>query len=89
MFDEPSLGLSPILVQEVFEIAKRINREGVTIMLVEQNVRQTLGDVRPGLRAGERPGRPAGNREGPHGRPARERGLPGYLIALPPWRPPP
>ena len=42
MFDEPSLGLSPILVQEVFEIAKRINKEGVTVMLVEQNVRQTL-----------------------------------------------
>jgi branched-chain amino acid transport system ATP-binding protein len=42
MFDEPSLGLSPILVQEVFEIAKRINREGVTVMMVEQNVRQTL-----------------------------------------------
>jgi branched-chain amino acid transport system ATP-binding protein len=42
MFDEPSLGLSPILVQEVFEIARRINREGVTVMLVEQNVRQTL-----------------------------------------------
>lgn len=43
MFDEPSLGLSPILVQEVFEIAKRINKEGVTVLLVEQNVRQTLG----------------------------------------------
>ena len=42
MFDEPSLGLSPILVQEVFDIAKRINKEGVTVMLVEQNVRQTL-----------------------------------------------
>ncbi|RJP21039.1 MAG: ABC transporter ATP-binding protein [Deltaproteobacteria bacterium] len=42
MFDEPSLGLSPILVQEVFQIAKRINGEGVTVMLVEQNVRQTL-----------------------------------------------
>ena len=42
MFDEPSLGLSPLLVQDVFEIAKRINREGVTVMLVEQNVRQTL-----------------------------------------------
>ena len=42
MFDEPSLGLSPILVQEVFEIVKRINREGVTVLLVEQNVRQTL-----------------------------------------------
>ncbi len=42
MFDEPSLGLAPILVQEVFEIVKRINKEGVTVLLVEQNVRQTL-----------------------------------------------
>ncbi len=42
MFDEPSLGLAPILVQDVFEIVKRINREGVTVLLVEQNVRQTL-----------------------------------------------
>jgi branched-chain amino acid transport system ATP-binding protein len=42
MFDEPSLGLSPILVQDVFEIVKRISREGVTVLLVEQNVRQTL-----------------------------------------------
>lgn len=42
MFDEPSLGLAPILVQDVFEIVKRINEEGVTILLVEQNVRQTL-----------------------------------------------
>jgi branched-chain amino acid transport system ATP-binding protein len=42
MFDEPSLGLAPILVQEVFEIVKRINGEGVTVLLVEQNVRQTL-----------------------------------------------
>jgi branched-chain amino acid transport system ATP-binding protein len=43
MFDEPSLGLAPILVQNVFDIIKRINKEGVTILLVEQNVRQTLG----------------------------------------------
>ncbi|MCL2000993.1 MAG: ABC transporter ATP-binding protein [Planctomycetes bacterium] len=42
MFDEPSLGLAPILVQEVFEIAKLINKNGVTVLLVEQNVRQTL-----------------------------------------------
>lgn len=42
MFDEPSLGLSPILVQEVFETVKRIKEEGVTVLLVEQNVRQTL-----------------------------------------------
>ncbi|GAB4228589.1 MAG: ABC transporter ATP-binding protein [Deltaproteobacteria bacterium] len=42
MFDEPSLGLAPVLVQDVFEIVKRVNKEGVTILLVEQNVRQTL-----------------------------------------------
>jgi branched-chain amino acid transport system ATP-binding protein len=42
MLDEPSLGLAPILVQDVFGIVKRINREGVTVLLVEQNVRQTL-----------------------------------------------
>jgi branched-chain amino acid transport system ATP-binding protein len=42
MLDEPSLGLAPILVQDVFGIVRRINREGVTVLLVEQNVRQTL-----------------------------------------------
>ena len=42
MFDEPSLGLSPILVQNIFDLIKKINREGVTILLVEQNVNQTL-----------------------------------------------
>ncbi len=42
MFDEPSLGLAPILVQEIFAMIKRIKKEGVTILLVEQNVTQTL-----------------------------------------------
>jgi branched-chain amino acid transport system ATP-binding protein len=42
MFDEPSLGLAPILVQDIFRIVRRINEEGVTVLLVEQNVRQTL-----------------------------------------------
>ena len=42
MFDEPSLGLAPILVHNIFDMIKRINVEGVTILLVEQNVRQTL-----------------------------------------------
>ncbi|MBN2332667.1 MAG: ABC transporter ATP-binding protein [Deltaproteobacteria bacterium] len=43
MFDEPSLGLAPILVQDVFKLVKKINSEGVTILLSEQNVIQTLG----------------------------------------------
>jgi len=42
MFDEPSLGLAPILVQDVLQMIRKINGEGVTVLLVEQNVRQTL-----------------------------------------------
>ncbi len=40
--DEPSLGLSPILVKEIFQIIKTINNEGATILLVEQNARMAL-----------------------------------------------
>jgi branched-chain amino acid transport system ATP-binding protein len=42
MFDEPSLGLSPILVQEVFRVIEELHGQGLTIFLVEQNVHQTL-----------------------------------------------
>ena len=42
MFDEPSLGLAPILVQEVFNVVKELHKQGLTIFLVEQNVHQTL-----------------------------------------------
>lgn len=42
VIDEPSLGLSPLFVQENFELIRRINSSGVTVLLVEQNVNQTL-----------------------------------------------
>ena len=42
ILDEPSMGLAPIIVHEIFEIIKNINEEGTTILLVEQNVRQAL-----------------------------------------------
>ena len=42
LLDEPSLGLSPLLVKNIFEIITEINRQGVTILLVEQNVFQSL-----------------------------------------------
>ena len=42
MFDEPSLGLSPALVQQVLEIVRRLNAEGLTCVLVEQNVAASL-----------------------------------------------
>jgi branched-chain amino acid transport system ATP-binding protein len=42
ILDEPSLGLSPKLVEELFELIKRLNREGMALLLVEQNVIQSL-----------------------------------------------
>ncbi len=42
ILDEPSLGLAPIIVREMFEIIQTINREGITVLLVEQNVQQSL-----------------------------------------------
>ncbi len=42
MFDEPSLGLAPILVREIFDIIKKIRQQGTTVLIVEQNVKQTL-----------------------------------------------
>ena len=42
LFDEPSLGLSPLLTQEIFRLTSKIHQEGITILIVEQNVKQTL-----------------------------------------------
>ena len=42
MMDEPSMGLSPLLVQEIFSITREINQEGVTVLLVEQNAHMAL-----------------------------------------------
>ena len=42
LLDEPSLGLSPLFVKNIFEIIKEINKQGTTILLVEQNVYQSL-----------------------------------------------
>jgi branched-chain amino acid transport system ATP-binding protein len=42
ILDEPSLGLSPLLVEELFALIRRLNAEGITLLLVEQNVMQSL-----------------------------------------------
>ena len=43
LLDEPSLGLAPILVKQIFEIITAINRQGTTILLIEQNAHKALG----------------------------------------------
>jgi len=42
MFDEPSLGLAPLLVKQVFDVVEKLRREKITVLIVEQNVRQSL-----------------------------------------------
>lgn len=42
LLDEPSMGLSPILVNEIFDIIKSIKKDGVTVLLVEQNANKAL-----------------------------------------------
>ena len=42
LLDEPSMGLSPIMVEEIFRIIKEINQEGTSILLVEQNAQMAL-----------------------------------------------
>lgn len=42
LLDEPSMGLAPLIVREIFEIVKRINEQGTTVLLVEQNAKKAL-----------------------------------------------
>jgi branched-chain amino acid transport system ATP-binding protein len=55
LLDEPSMGLAPILVDQIFEIIRTLNKEGTTILLVEQNARLALGIAHRGyvLETGE------------------------------------
>jgi branched-chain amino acid transport system ATP-binding protein len=42
MLDEPTLGLAPVLVGKIFDTVRTINADGMTVLIVEQNVRQAL-----------------------------------------------
>ena len=42
LMDEPSMGLSPLLVKEIFSIIREVNKQGITILLVEQNAKMAL-----------------------------------------------
>ncbi len=60
--DEPSLGLAPIIIQQIFDTIEQLRSKGMTIFLVEQNANQALKPGRPRLCAGERPRGAGGHR---------------------------
>ena len=76
LLDEPSMGLAPKLIQQIFDIITEINSQGTTVLLVEQNAAQALKRSHRAyiLETGEI--RARGQRHGPGGRPRREGRLP-------------
>ena len=75
LLDEPSLGLAPRLVEQVRDTIVELNRQGASVLLVEQNAAMALADREPRLRDGDR-SRGQGR---PGGRPAGRPGHPGVL----------
>ena len=55
LLDEPSMGLAPMIVKEIFRIIEDINKQGTTILLVEQNAQMAPGYSPEGLCDGNRP----------------------------------
>ena len=66
LLDEPSLGLAPLIVQQIREIIVEINRQGTSVLLVEQNATHGAVHRRPRLRPRERPGREGRAAAGAH-----------------------
>ena len=82
LLDEPSMGLAPILVDQIFDIIRTLNKEGTTILLVEQNARLALGIANRGYVLGDRRDRADRRGQDPDGRPAGQGRLSGRRRAL-------
>ena len=78
MLDEPSIGLAPRIVDQVFAVVRRLAASGKAILMVEQNVKKALAGVGPRLRAGAWPHPPGGPRQHADRRRARGAALHGH-----------
>ncbi len=56
LLDEPSMGLAPIFINEIFDIIKEINKQGTTVLLIEQNAKKSIINCRSRLRSFDREG---------------------------------
>ena len=78
LLDEPSMGLSPILVEQIFEIIREINTQGTSILLVEQNAQMALSIADRGYVLETGRVTLEGERPGIVGKPPGDRSLPGW-----------
>ena len=83
LLDEPSMGLSPIMVDKIFEVVADIHSRGTTVLLVEQNASRALQLANPGLRDGVRRGHDGRRRQGAAGRSEGSRRLSGGVNVTP------
>ena len=79
LLDEPSMGIAPILVERIYETIAEINKQGTTILLVEQNANFALEREQPRLRPRDRHGRPHRRRRRAAGQPRGAEGVPGRM----------
>ena len=80
LMDEPSMGLSPIFVNEIFDIIREVSESGTTVLLVEQNAKKASVHRRPRLRSRNRQHRPGRRRQDASGQRPGEEGIPGRVI---------
>ena len=81
LLDEPSMGLAPMVISQIFKIIAEINAQGTTVLLVEQNAQQALTPLRPRLHPGDRRDHPNGCRARTVGRRQHSRRLPRRRLA--------
>ena len=80
LLDEPSMGLSPLLVEEIFRIIEEINEQGTSILLVEQNAAMALSIAHRAYVLETGHGRPGGAGAGIAGEPAGQDGVSGKVM---------
>ncbi len=78
LLDEPSLGLAPLIVEQIRDIIVQVNEQGTSVLLVEQNATMALSIADVGLRARARPGRQGRPGAGPPRGQGHPRVLPGH-----------
>ena len=82
LLDEPSMGIAPILVERIYETIAEINRQGTTILLVEQNANFALGRVQARLRARDRHDRARRRVRRAARQPRGPEGIPGRMTVI-------